>query len=71
MLPEPPGTQDCALHHEAARDKARTIVKTEAYIVSCRERKKVEMLFAHLKRILGLDGNSNRLNGPCQMILLL
>jgi hypothetical protein len=38
--------------HEAARDKARTIAKTEAYIVSRRERKKVEMLFAHLKRIL-------------------
>jgi hypothetical protein len=38
--------------HEAARDKARAIAKTEAYAVSCRERKKVEMLFAHLKRIL-------------------
>ena len=37
--------------HEAARDKARAIAKTEAYAVSCRERKKVEMLFAHLKRI--------------------
>src|ERR1700735_1662951 len=41
--------------HEAARDKAREIAKTEAYAVSCRERKKVEMLFAHLKRILRLD----------------
>ena len=38
--------------HEAARDKARAIARTEAYAVSCRERKKVEMLFAHLKRIL-------------------
>jgi hypothetical protein len=38
--------------HEAARDKARVIAKTEAYAVSRRERKKVEMLFAHLKRIL-------------------
>src|SRR5579863_4008255 len=35
--------------HEAARDKARAIAKTEAYDASCRERKKVEMLFAHLK----------------------
>ena len=35
--------------HEAARDKARAIAKTEAYAVSCRERKKVEMLFAHLE----------------------
>jgi hypothetical protein len=41
--------------HEAARDKARAIAKTEAYAVSRRERKKVEMLFAHLKRILRLD----------------
>jgi len=41
--------------HEAARDKAHAIAKTEAYAVSRRERKKVEMLFAHLKRILGLD----------------
>jgi Transposase DDE domain len=48
--------------HEAARDKARTIAKTEAYIVSRRERKKVEMLFAHLKRILRLD--RLRLRGP-------
>jgi radical SAM protein with 4Fe4S-binding SPASM domain len=39
--------------HEAARDKARTIAKTAAYAVSCRERKKVEMLFAHLKRSSG------------------
>ena len=49
--------------HEAARDKARAIAQTEAYLVSRRERKKVEMLFAHLKRILGLD--RLRLRGPC------
>jgi transposase len=49
--------------HEAARDKARAIAKTEAYLVSRRERKKVEMLFAHLKRILRLD--RLRLRGPC------
>jgi radical SAM protein with 4Fe4S-binding SPASM domain len=48
--------------HEAARDKARAIAKTDAYIVSRRERKKVEMLFAHLKRILRLD--RLRLRGP-------
>jgi transposase len=48
--------------HEAARDKARAIAKTEAYAVSRRQRKKVEMLFAHLKRILGLD--RLRLRGP-------
>jgi hypothetical protein len=36
--------------HEAARDKARAIVETEAYVVSRRQRKKVEMLFARLRR---------------------
>ena len=48
--------------YEAARDKARAIAKTAAYAISRRERKKVEMLFAHLKRILGLD--RLRLRGP-------
>jgi hypothetical protein len=38
--------------HEAARDKARAIAQTPAYLVSRRERKKVEMLFAHLEHIL-------------------
>lgn len=41
--------------HESARDVARDIAKTDAYVTSRRERKKVEMLFAHLKRILRLD----------------
>jgi Transposase DDE domain len=41
--------------HEPARDVARAICKTDAYKQSRRERKKVEMLFAHLKRILKLD----------------
>jgi len=49
--------------HEAARDRARAIARTEAYVASRRERKKVEMLFAHLKRILGLG--RLRLRGPC------
>ena len=40
--------------YEAACDRAHAIAKTEAYVASRRERKKVEMLFAHLKRILGL-----------------
>ena len=48
--------------YEAARDKARAIAKTEAYAVSRCERKKVEMLFAHLKRILRLG--RLRLRGP-------
>ncbi len=45
--------------HEDARDVARN----DAYVTSRRERKKVEMLFAHLKRILRLD--RLRLRGPC------
>jgi hypothetical protein len=41
--------------YEAARDETRRIAKTPEYSRSSRERKKVEMLFAHLKRILKLD----------------
>lgn len=48
--------------HESARDMARDIAETDAYVTSRRERKKVEMLFAHLKRILRLD--RLRLRGP-------
>lgn len=49
--------------HEGARDLARDIAKTDAYCTSRCQRKKVEMLFAHLKRILRLD--RLRLRGPC------
>jgi transposase len=48
--------------HESARDMARDIAATDAYATSRRQRKKVEMLFAHLKRILKLD--RLRLRGP-------
>ena len=48
--------------HEGARDLARDIAKTDAYLTSRRQRKKVEMLFAHLKRILKLG--RLRLRGP-------
>ena len=41
--------------HERARDVVRAIAKTDAYQQSRRDRKKVEMLFAHLKRIMKLD----------------
>jgi hypothetical protein len=41
--------------HEPARDVARAIAKTDEYAQSRKDRKKVEMLFAHLKRILKLD----------------
>jgi hypothetical protein len=40
--------------NEAARDVARQIATTPAYVRSRRQRKKVEVLFAHLKRILKL-----------------
>ena len=46
--------------YENARDLARDIAKTEAYVASRRERN--EMLFAHLKRMLRLD--RLRLRGP-------
>jgi hypothetical protein len=40
---------------EAVRDRVRALANTEAFRQSRRERKKVEMLFAHMKRILKLD----------------
>ena len=49
--------------HEDARDVARALAKTEAFERSRRNRKRVEMLFAHLKRILRLG--RLRLRGPC------
>jgi transposase len=48
--------------HEGARDMARVIARSSEGQVSRRLRKKVEMLFAHLKRILKLD--RLRLRGP-------
>jgi hypothetical protein len=39
---------------EGAREHVRELQQTEAFAVSARKRKKVEMLFAHLKRYLGL-----------------
>jgi transposase len=48
--------------HERARDVARSFAGTEAFEQSRRERKKIEMRFAHLKRILRLG--RLRLRGP-------
>jgi hypothetical protein len=45
-----------------ACELARDLSMTDAYLTSRRERKKVEILFAHLKRILKLD--RLRLRGP-------
>lgn len=40
---------------EALRDQVRGLAKTKAFEHSARQRKKVEMAFAHPKRILKLD----------------
>jgi transposase len=48
--------------HERARDLARSLAGTPAFEQSRRERKRVEMLFAHLKRILRMG--RLRLRGP-------
>jgi transposase len=41
--------------HESARDVARAIARTADYRRTRRHRKKVEMLFAHMKRVLKMD----------------
>jgi transposase len=48
--------------YEPARDLARSLAGTPAFEQSRRERKRVEMLFAHLKRILRMG--RLRLRGP-------
>ena len=49
--------------YEESRDVARAIARTSAFEQSCRDWKRIEMLFAHLKRILRLS--RLRLRGPC------
>jgi transposase len=41
--------------YESSRDVARAVAQTPAYKKTLRQRKKVEMLFAHMKRILKMD----------------
>jgi hypothetical protein len=60
--PKEPARKILRSIYEEARDVASAISKTEAFERSRRERKRVEMLFAHLKRILRLGGL--RLRGP-------
>jgi len=48
--------------YEEARDVARVLAKTEAFEQSRNDRRRIEMLFAHLKRILKLG--RLRLRGP-------
>ena len=49
--------------YERARDVARALAGSPEFEQSRRERKRIEMLFAHLKRILRL--RRLRLRGPC------
>ena len=57
--------------NEDVRDRVRALANTEAFQQSCRERKKVEMRFAHMKRILKLDRLRLRgLNGVRDEVLL-
>jgi hypothetical protein len=63
MLSQGTRTQNPRSIHEDARDVARALAVTPAFEQSRRNRKRVEMLFAHLKRILRLG--RLRLRGPC------
>jgi hypothetical protein len=63
LCPRQPARKVLRSIHEGAPDLARSIAETDAHVVFRRERKKVEMLFAHLKRILRLD--RLRLRGSC------
>src|ERR1700716_1129076 len=60
--PKEPARKISRSIYEQARDVARALAKTKAFEQSCRERKRIEMLFAHLKRILRLG--RLRLRGP-------
>jgi transposase len=60
--PKDPSRQLLRNVYEEARDVARAIARSDAFEQSCRERKRIEMLFAHLKRILRLG--RLRLRGP-------
>lgn len=54
--------------HEGTRETARSIAKTPKYSQSRRNRKKAEMLFAHLKRMMKLD--RRRLRGLSDEFLI-
>ena len=57
--------------NEDVRDRVRALANTEAFQQSRRERKKVEMRFAHMKRIFRLDRLRLRgLNGVRDEVLL-
>jgi hypothetical protein len=71
VLPAYADSQNYRSLFEPARDVARAIARTDAYLQSRKDRKKVEMLFAHLKRILKLDRlRLRRLSGTQDEFLL-
>ena len=61
-VPKEPARKIMRSVFEGARDMVRDIAQPDDYVISMRQRKKVEMLFAHLKRIMKLD--RLRLRGP-------
>jgi len=61
--PKEPNRKVTRSIYEASRDVARVLSQTQQYAISRKLRKKVEMSFAHLKRIHGLG--RLRLRGPC------
>ncbi len=52
--PNTPARKIARSVHEDARDYARMIGQTKAFEQSTKDRKKVEITFAHMKRIIGL-----------------
>ena len=62
VLSEITEPQDHAAYSRSGARRRRGIAKTAAYEQTRRDRKKVEMLFAHLKRILRMG--RLRLRGP-------
>jgi hypothetical protein len=52
--PNTPARRIARSVHEDARDYTRQLAQTEAYAQSRNDRKKVEIVFAHMKRIIGL-----------------
>lgn len=62
MLPEIAEPQDHTTYSRTRTRCCRAIAKTEAYEDTRRQRKKVEMAFEHLKRILKMG--RLRLRGP-------
>jgi hypothetical protein len=53
--PNTPSRKIARSVHESSREVARRLAETPEFEQSMRDRKKVEMLFAHLKRIMKLD----------------